>query len=448
MPVPSLDPAATEAAWRQLAHGHQVVAGVAAGACRPLKAVFYAATDWRRLATKLAASASPCAQYYISIPPFATDKTQERPDEAWRIRALGSNFHALAEINLSAWGTWLAANGGTWYAAGVEARRRMASAGYDVSQGDTWAVNELHTAVRRGHGTARADALEFVRGLFTGPGTQPTARGTAFIVGIAQGTRDLSAYKTDLENWLQDGTFWGGMSAYVSDWAQEVYGDFRNYAVPESALSTRRDSLNDYLQHKAVLAGVGPSTTETARSYLQSAYTPFANAAWQWSTGFGWTAIPADQMQQFVSAQTYALRYFSQTRGQSQDHWGFPWAPNNTTGIPATQFTSQTGALLDRLGAAIHDSAQPLDPSNPGVGACGPLGQNVWCQGALAGAVFNDAWKTFRVWALAPTIGSFAPASGPVGTSVTISGSRFTGATAVAFNGTAASFTVLSDTQI
>jgi hypothetical protein len=62
VPVPSLDPAATEAAWRQLAHGHQVVAGVAAGACRPLKAVFYAATDWRRLATKLAASASPCAQ--------------------------------------------------------------------------------------------------------------------------------------------------------------------------------------------------------------------------------------------------------------------------------------------------------------------------------------------------------------------------------------------------
>jgi hypothetical protein len=240
------------------------------------------------------------------------------------------------------------------------------------------------------------------------------------------------------------------MSAYVSDWAQEVYGDFRNYAVPESALSTRRDSLNDYLQHKAVLAGVGPSTTETARSYLQSAYTPFANAAWQWSFGFGWTAISADQMKQFVSAQTYALRYFSQTGGQAQDHWGFAWAPRNGTGSTPPDFTKQTSELLDRLGAAIHDSAQPLDPSNPGIGACGPPGQGLgWCGAAqLVGASFNDAWKTFRVWALPPRISFFTPRGGPIGTTVTISGAHFTGATAVAFNGTPAVFTVVSETEI
>jgi hypothetical protein len=48
----------------------------------------------------------------------------------------------------------------------------------------------------------------------------------------------------------------------------------------------------------------------------------------------------------------------------------------------------------------------------------------------------------------APAISGFAPASGPVGTSVTISGSSFTGASAVAFNGTSAVFSVNSDTQI
>ena len=48
-----------------------------------------------------------------------------------------------------------------------------------------------------------------------------------------------------------------------------------------------------------------------------------------------------------------------------------------------------------------------------------------------------------------PTVTSFSPTSGPVGTSVSISGTNFTGATAVGFNGTAAtSFTVNSATSI
>src|SRR5439155_13677201 len=45
-------------------------------------------------------------------------------------------------------------------------------------------------------------------------------------------------------------------------------------------------------------------------------------------------------------------------------------------------------------------------------------------------------------------ITNFTPTSGPVGTSVTISGTNFTGATAVTFNGVSASFTVTSPTAI
>ena len=48
----------------------------------------------------------------------------------------------------------------------------------------------------------------------------------------------------------------------------------------------------------------------------------------------------------------------------------------------------------------------------------------------------------------APAITSFTPTSGPVGTSVIISGTNFTGATPVKFNGTSATFAVNSDTQI
>src|SRR5262249_43988251 len=48
-----------------------------------------------------------------------------------------------------------------------------------------------------------------------------------------------------------------------------------------------------------------------------------------------------------------------------------------------------------------------------------------------------------------PTVTSFSPTSGPVGTSVVINGTNFTGVTAVKFNGTSAtSYTVNSSVKI
>jgi IPT/TIG domain len=48
----------------------------------------------------------------------------------------------------------------------------------------------------------------------------------------------------------------------------------------------------------------------------------------------------------------------------------------------------------------------------------------------------------------APTVSGFSPTSGPPGTSVTVTGTGFTGASSVTFNGTAAAYTVNSDGQI
>jgi hypothetical protein len=414
-PVASLEPVATEQLWRQLVATPRVHARTAQAGCRPLRAVFYTATDYLRLATKLAANASPCAEYYISVPPLVADKTQPRRGAAERIRALGPNFHAMAEFHFATWTRWVASTGSSWYVAGTTARERMTAAGYEFSKGDTWVLNEVTSAVRRNTGQSRAILRELLRGLYEGDGTRPT-RGAAFITGLGQQTNDLSLYQTNLQNWLSDSAFWTDMSTYVSDWSQEVYGDVRNWAVPGADVATRRDYMNDYLQHKLVLAGVGPPTIDTARTYLQTAYSPLANAAWERDTAYGWTMVPSDQMASYVSAQVYALRYFSSATGQAADHWGFAWAPRNGSGLSAGDFAAQTGQILDRLAGAIRDSGQNVDPEDPGSAACGPPGQNTWCVGDVAGSRLNAAWQTFRVWTQPVLAFATPPQTVPAGT--------------------------------
>ncbi len=407
--VPSLDPAATAKLWKRLVERPSVMhAGVQAG-CRPLRGIFYAQTDWLRLATRLAAQASPCAQYYISVPPLAASKTTLRNGEAAKIHALGPNFHALAEINFAGWRTWVAENNATWFDAGVEARRRMAAAGFDVSTGDTWAVNEFPSSVRVGTGNDRQNARDLVRGLYTGDGGPPT-KGTVWIIGIGQSVPDTTLYQTNLQNWLGDTGFWTDMSAYVADWSQEVYGDYRKVAMPGTTPQQRRDYLNDYLQHQIVLARVAPPAIEPGRTFIQAASSPLANAAWSWETGYGWTAIPFDQMQSFVSEQVYALRSFSAVSGQPEDHWGFAWAPRNP-GLANVDFVSQSAAILDRLAAAIRDSGQPRQPADPGIEAC-----TASCTGDWPGAAFTEVWKSFRIWTQPVLTFGTPPQTIPAGT--------------------------------
>ena len=70
---------------------------------------------------------------------------------------------------------------------------------------------------------------------------------------------------------------------------------------------------------------------------------------------------------------------------------------------------------------------------------------------ALVFSVATFVWlavAALPVWAAVPTISSFSPTAGAVGTSVVITGTGLTGTTTVSFNGTSATFTFNSDTQI
>jgi len=405
-PVPSLTPAATVKLWRdEVARAKAHPRRSSDAACRPARVVFYAQTDWLRLATKLAQTPSPCAHYYVSVPPLAADKSQPRTGQAAQIRALGPNFHAVDEISWNGWNAWVTANASTWFQAGVTARQRMAAAGFDAGAGDAWALNELSSAVRRGTGTARRDALDFLHGL-----SSDGVKGIVFAAGVGQSTPDLASYQVNLQGWLQDAAFWSEAGGYVSDWAQENYGDVRSYAVAGSTPQQRRDALVQYLGHEVALANAGPDAAGPARDLLHQAYVTFGNAAWAWSASYGWTAVPLAEMQDFVSGQIYADRAFAAATGAAVDRFGFAWAPSNTQGLTSADFNAQSASVLDRLASAIRDSGIPAD--DVGAAACAPS----WCSTALDGAAFTTAWQTFSTWSTPAFAFASPPFSIPAGT--------------------------------
>jgi hypothetical protein len=375
--------------------------------CRPVQAVFYESSDWLRLANGLAANASPCAAYYVTIPALAADKTQMVNNRATQVRALGPNFHALAEINYTAWSRWVASTGNSWSQAGQEARRRMDAAGFDISSGDTWAVNEFPSSVRTNGGAARQNVRDLVRGLHDGDGG-PAVKGVVYVVGVSQNGLSFPTYKANVESWLQDSAFWNDMASYVSGFYQEAYGDVRNYAVAGVDPPTRAALLNAFLQHpfSLALAGNAPPTVSAARAFLTFAYGPLANASWGWTSAYGWTQVTPDVMADYISAQTYAMRL------SGEAHIGFAWNPLNSTNLSAGDYGNGISSVLTRLAGSIHET----DAGDP-TAACAATG----CAATLDGAASAPGWNTFSTWT--PTAAVFttppvtlqtAVASGPM----------------------------------
>ena len=111
--------------------------------------------------------------------------------------------------------------------------------------------------------------------------------------------------------------------------------------------------------------------------------------------------------------------------------------------ITGTGFTGATSVKFNGTAALfLADSDTTITTEVPTGATTGKLTVTT------AGGTGTSATDFTVTAPTATTITSFTPASGPVGTSVTISGTNFTGATDVSFNGTAATFTVDSDTSI
>src|SRR6266480_4953748 len=109
--------------------------------------------------------------------------------------------------------------------------------------------------------------------------------------------------------------------------------------------------------------------------------------------------------------------------------------------ISGTNFNGATAVLFNSVSASFTvSSATAITATVPAGVSSGPISVTTSDGTASSAGSFTVINP--------PTITSFTPGSGPVGTSVTISGTNFTGASAVLFNGTSASFTVNSATSI
>jgi hypothetical protein len=345
----------------------------------------YGQNGWETLTNSLAAAQTPCANYYIVVTAIG-DKTKPRGRAAVdAIHAKGPNFHALAEFNMGAWAKVKPAN---WAAKGRLFRQRMAAAGYDTVR-DTWAVNELSSAVRT-KPISQARARDAMRGLYTGPRGTAQLQGAVFVVGLGQQLVNFGPYKAQLEGWIANTAWWTTVSPYVAWWGQEAYPSCSRVCVPGAKVATRSTHLNEFTEHPARLALAGPPQTAAARALFDRAYFPLMTAYWRDAKGYGNNRISLPQMQTLTSLEVYAARAWAIRNPYPDGRIGFAWNEHPAGATPA-----QVQALATRVAQSVQSA---YGDGGTATRACGPTGAYTWCKAALRGARFNPGWATFATW--------------------------------------------------
>jgi hypothetical protein len=105
--------------------------------------------------------------------------------------------------------------------------------------------------------------------------------------------------------------------------------------------------------------------------------------------------------------------------------------------VQGTNFTGATSVKFNGTSASFVFNS-PID-----ITATVPAGATT---GPISVTTGNGTGASSTSFMVTPTVTSFSPSSGPVGTSVTINGTNFTGVTSVQFNGTAATSYIVNST--
>ncbi|OGQ18212.1 MAG: hypothetical protein A2138_24465 [Deltaproteobacteria bacterium RBG_16_71_12] len=348
--------------------------------------VVYGQEGWNVLADELAPALSPCTQAFISIPPRNDDKTQVREGQAALMRARGPQLHPMAEFHFTTWNRLRLAEGLTWRELGMRFREEMEREGYCVEAGDTWAINEAPSTLRK-DAAFRAGFAELLGGLSEGRAGMPFSKGAVFIVGFGHKSTNLPVYKGNVKRALQDAGFWAAANKAVRFWGQEVYVDPQHACVSGATAAERRAMVNRYAMHQHRLSAVAPDVAgaNTAQSFLGRAYVPVLNAVWDAAPerGYGDTTVSLAQMRRFVRAQVEAVRSYAAANAAPDGRIGFAFASYHDP-----QEWAALGATIgDALACAYGEGGVAAD-------ACGIDG----CACVAVGATANPAWDAFSSW--------------------------------------------------
>ncbi|MCC7074999.1 MAG: hypothetical protein IT383_27050 [Deltaproteobacteria bacterium] len=348
--------------------------------------VVYGQEGWNALADALAPSLSPCTQAFISIPPRNDDKTLVREGQAALMRGRGAQLHPMAEFHFTTWNRLRQEQGLSWRELGMRFREEMERQGYCVEAGDTWAINEAPSALRK-DAAFRAGFAELLGGLAEGRPGMPFVKGAVFIVGFGHRSTNLPVYKGNVKRALQDADFWVEANKAVRFWGQEVYVDPQHACVAGTSAAERRALVNRYAMHPHRLSVVAPDAAgaNTAQSFLGRAYVPVLNAVWDAAPerGYGDTTVPLLQMQRFVRAQVDAVRSYASSNAAPDGRIGFAFASYHDP-----QEWAALGATIgDALAGAYGEGGVAAD-------ACGVEG----CACVADSAASNPAWDAFSSW--------------------------------------------------
>jgi hypothetical protein len=343
---------------------------------------------------------------------------------------------------------------GTTAVVGAESKASSAGAVYVFTRsGSVWTQQQKLTA----SDSAAGIRLGSSAGLSADGNTLITgARGNGVGAGAAYVfTRSGSVWSQQQKLTASDaaaGDYFGSAVAMSGDGATAVAG------APAKALSTgavyvftRSGSVWSQEQKLTASDGAGGDSFGTSVATSSDGSTAlvgasgkagYTGAAYAFTrSGVVWTqqakltasnGVAADAFGGHVALSSNGSVAFVSASGKL-DNTGaiYQFTRSGSVWTQATETTSTDAADGDTVGSSI---------STTGTGG-------VAFVGADGDDKYTGAAYVF-VADVGPIISSFAPNAGKVGASVTLTGERFTGATAVTFNGAAASFTVDTDTQI